>query len=304
MKSSSILTLAAAVVGFALGWALKPASDAVVPHKLANSEPPARVRPNQSELVAPSNRSPESARAVSLAEAESQSADPLTLRREQALSQAGGQREKARLARFAEALGLEVDQLEAVAQLLAKHKGSTNASADSLLTDAADGELGFDDALLALLNDDQKSRLQAFKTRTLENQVEASAMKDLTKVMNTVDLSAEQRETLLNTYREKNRVEYDSEPDTWSLLTDTGGHYGRSSSSSGRYRDIFTNPEVTNDPQRLAQAIAEEDARQIEEDLELISDELTDQQLSELRAAKRNATTALFGNSIRDPRFR
>lgn len=290
------------LAGFAMGWILKPSGNSGASNT-GDSGPPPRERPNHSELVAPSrNGSPK--KPISLASGPSEVIDPISVRREQAYGQITGKREKARLARFAEALGLDVDQLETIAALLSKYKGASNASPDGLLTDAADGKLKFEDALLALLTDDQKERLSAFKTRTTDNQIEVSAMQDLAKVMKAVDLSSTQRETLLNNFREKNRAAYTSEPNSWNLLTDSSNNLGAGGAGLNRYRDIFSDPSITNDPAKLAERIAEEDKLRIEEDLGIISGELTEQQMAELRASMEGPGATLFGKSIRDPRFR
>ncbi|MFC7339356.1 hypothetical protein ACFQY0_19345 [Haloferula chungangensis] len=301
MKTSSLIAAGTALAGFAMGWILKPGGDGSA-HQLANSEPPPRERPKNAELVAPGRTSPRDP--ISLASSPSGIVDPVSVRREQAYHQLTGKKEKARLARFAEALGLDIDQLEAIASLLSKHKGATNASPDGLLTEAADGKLDFEDALLALLNDEQKDRLAAFKTRTTENQIETSAMQDLAKVMSVVDLSSTQRENLLNNFREKNRVAYASEPDTWDLLTDNGTGLANGNASFNRYRDIFSDPSVTSDPIKLADRIAAEEKLRIEENLGILSGELTEQQMAEFRASIEGKSVTLFGKSIRDPRFR
>jgi hypothetical protein len=302
MKSSSLIAVGTALAGFAMGWIVKPSADKGT-STITDANPPPRERPKNSELVAPSrNTGPK--KPISLATGPSEVVDPITVRQEQAFGQIAGKREKARLARFAEALGLEVDQLEAIAGLLAKHKGSTNASETGLLTEAADGKLEFEEALLALLNDDQKERLKAFKTRTTDNQIEASSMQDLAKVMKAVDLSSTQRESLMNSFREKNRAAYTSEPDSWSLLTDNGTSIAGSDANFHRYRDIFSDPSVTSDPVKLAERIQEEQKLRIEEDLGAISGELTEQQMVELRASLEGPEATLFGKSIRDPRFR
>ncbi|MEP4077447.1 hypothetical protein [Haloferula sp.] len=302
MKPSSIIAMVAALAGFAMGWALKPSGDSTAGETTATTPPP-RQRPGTSELVAPSSRKGGPTEAVTIEEVESQVVDTASIRRAQAFSHVTGKREKARLARFAEALGLDLDQLESVAALLAKHKGATTATPDGLLVDAADGDLEFEDALLALLDDDQKERLNAFKTRVAENRIEASAMKDLTKVMSTIDLSSDQRERLLENYREKSRIEHSEEPDTWSLLTDNGIGGGSTNNAHNRYRDIFSDPSVTSDPQKLAEAISNEETKQAEEELGLISGELTEQQMAEMRASISNANATIFGKSIRNPKF-
>ncbi len=297
-----MIAVGTALAGFAMGWILKPSGDSGS-SATADSGPPPRERPTNSELVAPS-RNPGPEKPISLATGPSEVTDPITVRREQAYGQIAGKREKARLARFAEALGLDVDQLEAIAGLLSEHKGATNASSTGLLTDAADGKLEFEDALLALLTDDQKERLKAFKTRTIDNQIETSAMQDLAKVMKAVDLSNTQRESLLNNFREKNRAAYTTEPDSWSLLTDNGTNLANGNANFNRYRDIFSDPSITSDPTKLAERIREEDKLRVEEDLSIISGELTEQQMAELRASLEGDTYTLFGKSIRDPRFR
>jgi hypothetical protein len=58
--------------------------------------------------------------------------------------------------------GLDVDQLEAIAALLAKHKGAPQTPRPAIPDRAADGGLEF--RSLRLLDDDQKS-IECFKTR-------------------------------------------------------------------------------------------------------------------------------------------
>lgn len=300
MKSSSIIAIGTALAGFAMGWIVKPSGDSDS-SSTTSTTPPPRERPSD-ELVAPSRNGDR--KPVTLSQVESQVVDPLTIRRQQAFSQVNGKREKARLARFAEALGLDVGQIEAIAALMAKHKGVTTVTPDGLLTDAADGNLDFEDALLALLTDDQKERLNAYKTRTAENQIEASAMRDLAKVMNAVDLSSTQRETILNNFREKNRAIFTEEPDTWNLLTASSDQLNRNNPDFNRYRDIFTDPSITEDPGKLAERLAVEENLRLEEDMGAVSGELTEQQMAELRASLEKSNPVLFGKTIRDPRFR
>ncbi len=55
---------------------------------------------------------------------------------------------------------------------------------------------------------------------------------------------------------------------------------------------------------KLAERIAEEEKLRVEEDLGMISGELTEQQMVELRASMEGENATLFGQSIRQARFR
>lgn len=310
MKPSSLIALGTAVVGFALGWMLKPSPETETAVVTGN-EPPPRSRPDHSELIAPAARSqPQRELKVpnvdELAGAEVPEGGPPSLLKQEIASRLAGNRDRARLARFAEALGLDDSQLDAIATLISQHKGATTATGNSLLHDAANGDGDFEKSLHALLDDDQKRRLDAFKTRAAENQIESNAQQDLASVMKTVDLSAGQRTQVLEAFRERVRQSDPPPPSGWDLVT------GRRNPLAGggaaeAYRDLFSDPSVANDPQEFAKRLREERTRIADEKTETLVEVLTPAQLAEYRAALEasfDPNTSLFGKSIRDPKFR
>ncbi|MEM9235316.1 MAG: hypothetical protein AAGB14_00955 [Verrucomicrobiota bacterium] len=310
MKPSTLIALGTAVVGFALGWIIKPSAEPEVSSG-TSKEPPARVRPDHSELIAPASRkrAPERVETPDvndLANAEIPEGGPASLKREEIVSQMAGKRDRARLARLAEALGLEDDQIEAIAALVSKYKGATSAGSEDLLDEAANGGGEFEKALLALLDNDQKGRLEAFKTRTAENRIESGAQQDLALVMSTVDLSTEQRSQALVAFRERIVETNPPAPSSWNLVTGRG-YAGIGGGTSAVYRDLFSDPSVANDPAEFAQRLQQEQQRLADEKIEVLQEVLTPAQLAAYRAmleASYNPRLSIFENTIRDPRFR
>lgn len=319
MKTSQLLALATALAGFGLGWALKPGGDAGMAATGAAGEgqgAPPRVRPDTSELIAPEAR--EAADRIRKATEPGATSEVVHQRilagMGRSFDQIQSRRDRAKLMRLVEALGLDEEQSKAVAVLLEKFSKSTNPYAtgdlsdhESLLARAANAGGEFEKALRALLDEDQRSRLDAYKTRESENRVESQAQQRLAKMSAGLDLSEDQRTALLGRFRDTAATSLASRDSAWGVLDDQLNLVGGDTARGEIFREVFNDPAFRDDPTAFRDRIRQAEQQLVNEQVAQVEDLLTPAQIEEYRAQLEAATTvidAIVKPSARDPRFR
>lgn len=313
MKTTTLLATGTALAGFALGWALKPAAPAAG----STTSAPVPPRAGKGELIAPGQH-PAAKLAIREAPAEGEvEGDPdavaLQRRLESNFHSLKNRRDRAKLLRLSEALGLTEEQEKAIAGLLEKRTGGFNPYGGDLtkpgdaLAEAAHAEGDFEQSLRALLDPDQLARLDAYKARESDNRIEAAAQAELARVTTNVDLSADQRQAALEVFRESSRTDVADDPAGWHLLEDSSSMASGNRQAMRRLRDLFSDPSVANDPKKLQEALNDAQKEAAQQKVELLEEILTPAQLIELQTSLDAGTLfidSLMSNTSRDPRFR
>lgn len=319
MKTSHLLAIATALAGFGLGWALKPSGEGSADATAAadsDGNPPARVRAGDSDLVAPEAReAADRIRKATEAGATSEVVHQKILAEMgKSFEDVQSRRDRARLLRLVEALGLDDEQSRAVAALLAKFSKNSNPYSggdlgdhETLLARAASASGEFEKSLRALLDDDQLERLDAYRTRESENRVESRAQQQLAKMSASLDLSEDQRSAILERYRSQARTSLANQDPGWSVLDGQLGMVGGDSSRGEIYREAFNDPAFRENPEAFRERIREAEQELVNDQVDQVVDLLTPAQAEEYRAQLEAATSvidAIARPSARDPRFR
>lgn len=232
MKPTLILPIATAVLGFAAGWLLKPASHTPAP-VVENTQRP--TREPSSTPIQPADSDPGNTDTASTPqpplENRKNPADALP-KTEPPPIQA---RDEAKMARLSEALNLNDDQKAAISRLLAgETEGTINPEATTdpkkTLEDAAATGAKIEQAILALLTPEQAEAFTALRQRNLDNNIENTSQQQLSEVAKLVDLSPEQRQLAIDLLRDETRDRYQTRPAGLDLLLEssilpTGSNY-------------------------------------------------------------------------------
>lgn len=291
MKPSTLIILAVAILGFGSGWMLKPSTSEAT---TTEQNPPSRKHADRSKLVAPGDRHAARIDAQISAFSDTSkagSAELVALKLGKSFDTLKKRQDAAKLLRLSEALGLSEEQEKAISKLLNQRSNSFNpakvgsAEPNDILKQAANAEGSFEQSLRALLDQEQLTRLDAYKTRETENRVEVQAQQSLTKLMSSVDLSRDQREAALDIYRNSSREQVESAPEGWHLLADSNHFVGGSRGGAERYRDLFSDPTAPVDPQEFRNRLAENQKELVEEKIDQIEGLLTPAQLEEFRTS-------------------
>lgn len=297
MKTTHLIAAAAALAGFSAGWLLKPAGDAARPEETAATgtgdarlarDTKSRVRDDRPLVLRPREHG-------GVQRATEAAADPATVaahqRFEQTFGDATSRADKARLGRLVEALGLSPEQETAMAALLARRKdgfrtlqGSGKTPAESI-AQANLAEQKFQEEVNQLLDPEQAGALAAFKEREKENDIEARAQRDLADLIGQVDLSADQRDQVLELYRDTAAARADAHPQGWSLINEgfnvMGGSHAAIIDDLG---DIMNDPDAMSDPASVQQRLIEIQRAAMDDKLSKLAPVLTPGQLAQFRA--------------------
>lgn len=317
MKPQFLIALATAIGGFALGWSLKPSDARTADLSTTDESPPERLRPNNSSLIAPGKlgKGKLSARVAQANRSGGRQKPELIAMQDRLSHDYVAKRElrnRAKLNRLSEAVGLSEEQEDAIAELMSQRAKRANPFASGTegvsasIAKASSAAENFEANVAALLDPDQKARLAEFKARERENRIEAGAQRDLSKVMSNIDLSTQQREAALALYRGRSTQYEDNNPPGWDLVVDPAQASGADAEALAELGELIRNPDFQDDPQSLQRAIADQKQEQIEEEVEMLEEVLTPAQLEELRAAYIAHYTTLrqaAPPSNRDPRF-
>lgn len=316
--SISLVAAVAAIGGFAFGWALHPGAAPEVAETAGQETVPPRSRADlRRQLIAPGEASANPAKLRQrLDEAKAGGADPQRVvmmnRLEDGYQKLRVDRDRAKLDRLDEAVGLSDEQKEQIGDLMQRRSGKANpyasdpAKGSEVMGRMAEAEGDFEAALEGLLDSDQLARLSALRQRETDNDIEAAAQADLLQVMRTIDVSEAQRDELLAVYRARHANLAAENPVGWDLYSDSLAGSGSTQAQIAPLRELVTDPELADDPARLTEALIERQAERVEAEVQLVNEILTPAQLQELRVSLEQQTSfmrLLTPPSNRNPRF-
>lgn len=207
MKNQLTFPAIAAVVGFAIAWVAKPAAPApAAPTAVTDTVPKRPTRPagGDSRPSPSDGKRPKEVKATDFPLVESAEKGPQN-------------REEAKMLRLTEALGLTIDQQGEIIRLVE----DSHASADpnlSVIEDLTVRGKAIEAALSKLLSPDQLAKFNELRVRERDNQIEVRAQQELTRVIEEVDFSPEQRDQVMERLRQYSRTELQSIPAAATLL--------------------------------------------------------------------------------------
>lgn len=288
MKSKILPAAVTAVAGFALGWAVKPASHPVATDsstQAANADAGSSLNANLPDrtdrppLVLPKRNSerPDGATKGTALSAIRKTTSEMVQSAEQA-----------RVQRLSEALGMNSEQEGQLAALSKKlHVGFKDLSKNGktpaqLLEEAALAQAEYDDGVKNLLDPGQQKALEAFKDRKKDNEIESGAQTVLTDIGTNTDLSPEQRQAVLEKLRENSKKYYEARPAGYELMSENFSVMGTSFATS--IDDVgaaFLDPNGSTDPADLQERLQSQQQATASNRIALLKGILTPAQLSQ-----------------------
>lgn len=298
IKSKILPAAVTAVLGFAIGWAAKPSaakqdSTAETPAEATKNSRPDRQAP---PLILP-QRNGERPKASPEGEA------TLTRIRSSTTDMIRNG-ERAREQRLAEALGLNQDQQEQLAELAKKYRSgfrdlSRNAqSATDLIQSAAESEKAYNEEVSKVLDPEQAAAYDAMRDRKKSNEIEGNAQQVLADISLSADISSEQREAVLAKLRENAEKAYDNRPAGYDFMTQNNSVFGNKLATS------VDNPAAvmtlsSEDPAEYQRRMNEQIDETSRNRVELLRGILTPAQLREYQTSLQSRQN--FGSSFQMP---
>lgn len=291
--------MATALVGFVLGWAVRPSGGSSSDNSSAGqsggsgkhagsgtagtSEPGRSGRPSRSS-------NPRSSVAPL---APNQDALAVQQRLENAFRDAGTTRDRAKLIRLSEALGLTTVQLDQLDALLAEQRqqpaeSTAGLSPKARLEKMARSAKAFDAKFRALLGPEQAAALDTLRARQAENRVESKAQRELADFIDRVDVSPEQREAVTEVLRASAERDAANLPPGAELLMESGylpsGLGSISDRSIESMMAIGDDAPSSMDPRATALKMADLQRERILTQAKALENILTPAQLAQYRA--------------------
>lgn len=289
MKRSIVLPLVTAVVGFGLGWLVKPAAEPATPKSPPAAAPVANATPKPSPAAIPQPAQPAPAEHVRPAAASA----PATAAAERRgkLIQA---KTAAKMQRLAEAVGLSEAQQTDLTKLIAASQKAASAgqsgqpvAANEVLDQFAASAAALEKGLASLLTPEQAAAFDDLRNRERDNRVETTAQRELGDLTEITDLSADQRDKVLGQLRKVSASELAAVPAPLALVLDSSvlplGPLAPSAQSIQTLRQL-ADGQTPEDPAALHAKLIESQRRQLEARLALIKDILTPAQLAQYQA--------------------
>lgn len=307
MNAKVLIPLATALIGFAVGWALRQPSEPF-PDSSHNIQPPTtpKTRSANGEPSATAFREHHGSSGLPKA-APGEEASLMTSPVDQtpyvkAFESAAARRDKARSARIAEALGLDESQQQKLDEIITQHKSGGGEppprTPRDIIDRMAQAAASLDDEINQILTPEQRNAYEAMKNRQIQNQIESRAQRELAALSDRIDLSPEQREAALRALR--------NNPAAKQTLDTSLFGSSQSGQNAGQYADMIAdaaayNPELdlTADPLALHRLMAQLQVKQIEEKVARMAAILTPAQLAQYRASLE--TDASFLQSTAPP---
>jgi len=303
MNNRVLLASITAVSGFALGWALKPApkQETLATESGADTAAHQSGRVSEDELHA-TNRSRESVGAPPVSDSlpDNVQEDPkaFSARMDRAFKDATFQRDRGKLLRLAEALGLSNEQIQQLEAMLVQQRhapsplGPPNANRDpketleTLIRSAKET----DDQFRATLTPQQIKALDSLRARQRENQAETRAQKDLSELTSRLDLTPAQRESALQVLRDQSTKMQEKFAEGSDLISESSllplvGAGQFSTSSVEAMTLLASDPPSSNDPRARMEKMEEIQLKQMHERLSGLSKILTPAQMDQYRVA-------------------
>lgn len=209
-----------AVIGIAIGWLAKPASQTPAPAAPEKAAPKREVsalpkRPTPAEEVTFTDRP------------ETRPAPPSLRNLRPSVAASTQSKDEAKMLRLAEALNLTKEQQDAILKMIAAAQAAiapANGAPVELsanLTNAATLGGNIEKSLDGILSPEQAKAFQELRKRSDQNQIEATAQKQLSSYTEQMDLTPEQREKALERLRDSEAEKLASRPAGLSLALDT-----------------------------------------------------------------------------------
>jgi hypothetical protein len=207
MKSSQLLPIATAAIGFSVAWLAKPSTITSISSTttVQQDAPTKNSRTSTSTRdSAVTNKRPVEVRAGDFPLAEQAENGPKTS-------------EEAKMQRLAEALGLSFDQQGSIIQLVGDEQATTDMNV-SALEDLATRGKAVEEGLRKILTPEQFEKFQEIQLRARENRSELRAQRMLADTIEYIDLSPDQRDEVMGRLRQKAKADLQSIPAAASLL--------------------------------------------------------------------------------------
>lgn len=209
MNSQKLIPIAAAALGFALAWILKPGETTVAGNASAESKTNAstrneisKPRPRESFTKRPKEVKPGDFPLVELSEK-----GPKT-------------KSEAKLLRLSEALGLSIDQQGRILSAIETAKTPADPDAPPLQDMASRGK-SILETLAKVLTPEQLAKFEEIRGRERDNLIESRSQRTLGQFLENVDLSPDQRDEVSARLRQYIREQIQSLPPSATLLLDT-----------------------------------------------------------------------------------
>jgi hypothetical protein len=209
MNSQKLIPIAAAALGFALAWFLKPGGTTANPGSGAEANPNtssrnenSKPRPRESFTKRPKEVKPGDFPLVELSE------------------QGPKTKSEAKLLRLSEALGLSIDQQGRILSTIEAAKTPADPDAQPLQDMAARGKAILE-ALAKILTPEQLAKFEEIRVRERDNLIESRSQRTLGQFLENVDLSPDQRNEVGARLRQYIKEQIQSVPSSATLLLDT-----------------------------------------------------------------------------------
>jgi hypothetical protein len=211
MKSPILLPAITALIGFSIAWIAKPGapqSPAPAPAKTGEiaDKRPARSGSSSRPTTADRARNPEPPKAGEYPLADLAEQGPKS-------------RDEAKMLRLTEILDLSVEQQSEIIRLIEDVQARTNPDLPIIEELAIRGN-EVEQALAKLLTPEQLAKFEQLRVRERENRIEARSQKLISQAIEDIDLTAEQREEVLNRLRQKSKADLQAIPASAALLFD------------------------------------------------------------------------------------
>ena len=303
MNNRVLLASLTAVSGFALGWALKPApkQETLVTESGADTASHQSGRVSEEELSA-TNRNRESPITApvpdSLPEDVQENPNAFSGLVDRAFKDAAFQRDRGKLLRLAEALGLNSEQIKQLETLLVQQRhaasplGPTNANRnpketlETLIRSAKEA----DDQFKSTLSPEQVKALDSLRARQRENQAETRAQNELSELTSRLDLTPAQRESALQVLRAQSTKMQEKFAEGSELISESSLlpllGAGQFATGSVEAMTLLANdPPSSNAPLARIEKLEEIQLKRMHERLAGLSKILTPAQLDQYRVA-------------------
>jgi hypothetical protein len=281
MKPSLILPALCALVGFSLGWMLKPAPSPSV----AATSPPAPAASPLNPNPAPSTPARPVRKPATSAPAAAAPGDPGAFT---------DPKDAAKMLRLVEALGLSDAQQADLKKIIAETRQSLvageaglPAGSPDLLTLHSTGGNTLETSLAALLTPEQNTAFAELRKRGLDNRIEVKAQRELGQLLEITDLSAEQRAKVFQRLRATTATDLASIPASLALVLDSSmlplGPQAVSEQTIRTLREIADAQDL-GDPSAVHAKLIASQRRKLDAHLKLLTDILTPAQVAQYQA--------------------
>jgi hypothetical protein len=303
MNNRVLLASLTAICGFALGWAVKPASkqETLSTESGADATSHQSGRISETELAtANRGREPGVTAPVPDELPDDVPGDPNAFPDlvDRAFKDAAFQRDRGKLLRLAEALGLTNEQIKQLETMLVQQRraasplGPANANRnpkealETLIRSAKEA----DEQFKATLTPQQLTALDALRARQRENQAETRAQNELTQLTSRLDLTPAQRESALQVLRAQSAKMQEKFPGGSELVSESSLlpllGAGQFATGSVEAMALLSNdPPAANDPRSRMEKLEEIQLKRMHERLAGLSKILTPAQLDQYRVA-------------------